>query len=153
MLRHRKFNKKQGLPFEQNILIQAQEGPSALRRIGYRDAVTGRRCIFLTKLAAKTIADIYKERWQIEIFFHFIKQNLKIKAFDGNSENAVLTQIHAALIVYLLFCYSKFRCNLSVTLQNLMRILQLNLFHTCPFGNANRKMTPRANPKLTPLPV
>ena len=90
--------------------------------------------MFLTNhfgLAAKTIADIYKERWQIEIFFRWIKQNLKIKAFIGNSENAVMSQIYAALIVYLLLCYTKFLCNLSVTLQNFMRILQLNLFRTC----------------------
>jgi len=135
VLERRKVNKKQGLLSDQTIRLQTQEGPLALRRIAYRDAATDRRYVFLTnhfKLAAKTIADIYKERWQIEIFFRFIKQNLKIKAFIGNSENAVLTQIYAALIVYLLLCYLKFMCNLSVTLQNLMRILQLNLFRTCP---------------------
>jgi IS4 transposase len=82
-------------------------------------------------LAAKTIADIYQERGQIEIFFRFIKQNLKIKAFIGNSENAVLTQIYAALLIYLLLCYLKFMCNLRTTLQNCIRILQLNLFRTC----------------------
>ena len=135
VLERRKVNKKQGLLSDQTIRLQTQERPLALRRIAYRDAATGRRYVFLTnhfRLAAKTIADIYKERWQIEIFFRFIKQNLKIKAFIGNSENAVLTQIYAALIVYLLLCYLKFMCNLSVTLQNLMRILQLNLFRTCP---------------------
>gem|GEM_PF-2534066 len=58
-------------------------------------------------------------------------QNLKIKAFIGNSENAVLSQIYAALIVYLLLCYTKFLCNLNVALQHFMRILQLNLFRTC----------------------
>ena len=90
--------------------------------------------MFLTnhfKLSARTIADIYKERWQIEIFFRFIKQGLKIKAFIRNSENAVLTQIYTALIVHLLLCYLKFMCNLSITLQNCIRILQLNLFRTC----------------------
>ena len=134
VLERRKINKKQGLLSDQTICIQAQEGSLVLRRIGYRDPVTGRRYIFLTnhfKLAAKTIADIYKERWQIEIFFRFIKQNLKIKAFIGNSENAVMTQIYAALIVYLLLRYLKFMCNLSFTLQNCIRILQLNLFRTC----------------------
>jgi len=134
VLERRKVNKKPGLLSDQTIRLQAQECPIPLRRIAYRDAATGRRYVFLTnhfKLAAKTIADIYKERWQIEIFFRFIKQNLKIKAFIGNSENAVVTQIYAALIVYLLLCYTKFLCNLSVTLQNLMRILQLNLFRTC----------------------
>jgi hypothetical protein len=71
---------------DQTIRGQAQEGPLLLRRIPYRDAATGRRYVFLTnhfKLAAKTIADTSKERWQIEIFFRFkIKQNLKIKARD-----------------------------------------------------------------------
>jgi IS5 family transposase len=134
VLERRKVNKKQGLLFDQTIRVQAQEGPLLLRRLASRDAATSRRYVFLTnhfKLAAKTIADIYKERWQIEIFFRFIKQNLKIKAFIGNSENAVMTQIYTALIVYLLLCYLKFMCNLNITLQNCIRILQLNLFRTC----------------------
>ena len=137
VLERRKVNKNQGLLSDHTIRLtgaKAQECPIPLRRIAYRDTATGRRYVFLTnhfQLAAKTIADIYKERWQIEIFFRFIKQNLKIKAFIGNSENAVLTQIYAALIVYLLLCYLKFMCNLSITLQNCIRILQLNLFRTC----------------------
>jgi putative transposase len=136
VLERRKVNKKQGLLSDQTIrlTLKAPERHLILRRIAYQDAVTGKNYVFLTnhfKLAAKTIADIYKERWQIEIFFRFIKQNLKIKAFMGNSENAVLSQIYAALIAYLLLCYVKFLCNLSVTLQKLTRILQLNLFRTC----------------------
>jgi Transposase DDE domain/Domain of unknown function (DUF4372) len=134
VLDHRKVNKNQGLLSDQTIRLTGEECPGPLRRIAYRDATTGKRYVFLTnhfKLAAKTIADIYKERWQIEIFFRFIKQNLKIKAFIGNSENAVLTQIYVALIVYLLLCYLKFMCNLNITLQNCIRILQLNLFRTC----------------------
>lgn len=137
VLERRKVNTHQGLLSDHTIRLtgaKAQECPVPLRRIAYRDTATGRRYVFLTnhfQLAAKTIADIYKERWQIEIFFRFIKQNLKIKAFIGNSENAVLTQIYAALIVYLLLCYLKFQCNLSITLQNYIRILQLNLFRTC----------------------
>jgi len=137
VLERRKVNYNQGLLSDQTIRLtgaKAQECPVPLRRITYCDAATGRRYVFLTnhfKLAAKTIADIYKERWQIEIFFRFIKQNLKIKAFIGNSENAVLTQVYTALIVYLLLCYLKFLCNLSITLQSCIRILQLNLFRTC----------------------
>ena len=113
---------------------KARECPKPLRRIVYQDPKTEKVYVFLTnhfRLAAKTIADIYKERWQIEIFFRFIKQNLKIKAFIGNSENAVMSQIYAALIVYLLLCYTKFLCNLNVALQHFMRVLQLNLFQTC----------------------
>ena len=126
-----------GLMSDETILLtgaKARECPKPLRRIVYRDPATRKVYVFLSnhfRLAAKTIANIYKERWQIEIFFRWIKQNLKIKAFIGNSENAVLTQIYAALIVYLLLCYTKFLCNLSVTLQNFMRILRLNLFRTC----------------------
>jgi len=137
VLERRKVNTHQGLLSDHTIRLtgaKSQECPGPLRRIAYRDSATGRRYVFLTnhfQLAAKTIADIYKERWQIEIFFRFIKQNLKIKAFIGNSENAVLTQIYAALIVYLLLCYLKFMCNLSITLQSCIRILQLNLFRTC----------------------
>ena len=137
VLERRKVNYNQGLLSDQTIRLtgaKAQECPMPLRRITYCDAATGRRYVFLTnhfQLAAKTIADIYKERWQIEIFFRFIKQNLKIKAFIGNSENAVLTQVYTALIVYLLLCYLKFQCNLSITLQSCIRILQLNLFRTC----------------------
>jgi hypothetical protein len=114
--------------------VRARECPQPLRRIVYQDPETEKVYVFLTnhfRLAVKTIADIYKERWQIEIFFRFIKQNLKIKAFIGNSENAVMSQVYAALIVYLLLCYTKFLCNLNVALQHFMRILQLNLFRTC----------------------
>jgi putative transposase len=81
VLERRKVNKKQGLLSDQTIRLQAQECPLALRRIAFRDAATGRRYVFLTnhfKLAAKTIADIYKERWQIEIFFRFDFANLKL---------------------------------------------------------------------------
>ena len=132
-------NKTQGLLSDQTIRltgVKALECPAPLRRIAYWDAASGKHYVFLTnhfKLSAKTIADIYKERWQIEIFFRWIKQNLRIKAFIGNSENAVLSQIFVALMVYLLLCYLKFWCNLSITLQTLMRLLQLNLFRTCTF--------------------
>jgi putative transposase len=137
VLERRKVNTALGLVSDETIKLtgaKARECPKPLRRIVYQDSETGKVYVFLTnhlRLAAKTIADIYKERWQIEIFFRFIKQNLKIKAFIGNSENAVMSQIYAALIVYLLLCYTKFLCNLNVVLQHFMRILQLNLFRTC----------------------
>jgi len=137
VLARRPVNAALGLVSDETIVLtgaKARECPKPLRRIVYQDPATAKVYVFLTnhfRLAAKTIADIYKERWQIEIFFRWIKQNLKIKAFIGNSENAVMSQIYAALIVYLLLCYTKFLCNLSVTLQNFMRILQLNLFRTC----------------------
>ncbi len=102
--------------------------------IGYRDPETKKHYVFLTnnfKLSAKTIADIYKERWQIEIFFRWIKQNLKIKAFIGNSRNAVMTQIYVALIAYLLLCMFKYLSKIPGSLQNLLRVIQLNLFRRC----------------------
>lgn len=133
----RRINKSQGLSSDQTIVLTGTKGllcPQPLRRIGYRDPETKIHYVFLTnnfKLSAKTIADIYKERWQIEIFFRWIKQNLRIKAFIGNSRNAVMTQIYVALIAYLLLCMFKFMSKVSASLQNLIRVVQLNLFRTC----------------------
>ena len=87
--------------------------------------------MFLTnnfKLAAKTIADIYKSRWQVELFFKWIKQNLKIKSFIGTSKNAVMTQIWIAMCVYLLLSFLKFESGLHKSLEQILRILPLNLF-------------------------
>jgi len=109
----------------------AKKCPIALRRIGYRDPHSGKHYVFLTnnfKLAAKTIADIYKARWEVELFFKWIKQNLKIKSFIGTSKNAVMTQIWIALCVYLLLAFIKFQSKLSKSMQQILRLLQLNLF-------------------------
>ena len=87
--------------------------------------------VFLTnnfKLSARTIADIYKARWQVELFFKWIKQNLKIKLFVGTSKNAVLTQIWIAMCVYLLMAFLKFQSSLTKSVQQIARLLQLNLF-------------------------
>ena len=109
----------------------AKKCPIQLRRIGYRDPETGKHYIFLTnnfKLAAKTIADIYKARWDVELFFKWIKQNLKIKTFIGTSKNAVMTQIWIAICVYLLLAFLKFQSKLKKSMQQILRLLQLNLF-------------------------
>ena len=79
-------------------------------------------------MAARTIADIYKARWQVELFFKWIKQNLKIKSFVGTSKNAVMTQIWIALSMYLLIAFLKFQSKLTKRMQQLLRLLQLNLF-------------------------
>ncbi len=79
-------------------------------------------------MAAKTIADIYKARWKIELFFKWIKQNLKIKTFLGTSPNAVMTQIWIALITILVFAYMKFLANVGQSITQIQRLLQLNLF-------------------------
>ena len=124
-----------GLSSDQSIeftgVLTAKKCPIQLRRIGYRDPETGKHYVFLTnnfKLAAKTIADIYKARWQVEMFFKWIKQNLKIKSFIGTSKNAVMTQIWIALCVYLLLAFIKFQSKLKKSMQQILRLLQLNLF-------------------------
>lgn len=106
-------------------------GMKALRLVGYICPETGRNYVFLTNiehLTAQTIADIYKSRWQIELFFKWLKQNLKLKGFLGTSRNAVLTQIWAALCVSLLLAYIKFVSRIDLSLQQIARLLQLNLF-------------------------
>lgn len=102
-----------------------------LRRIGYRDVETGKHYVFLTNhfgLSAKTIANVYKDRWQVELFFKAIKQNLKIHAFVGNSRNAVLTQIWIALCTFLMLSYLKFLSKTGWSEQRILRLLQANLF-------------------------
>ena len=127
--------KDKGLSSDQTIeftgVQTAKKCPIQLRRIGYTDPDTGKHYVFLTnnfKLAAKTIADIYKSRWQVELFFKWIKQNLKIKSFIGTSKNAVMTQIWIAMCVYLLLSFLKFGSGLHKSLQQILRILPLNLF-------------------------
>lgn len=108
-----------------------KEGLSPVRRIGYRDPETKKHYVFITnqfKWSAQTIADIYKQRWQVELFFKWIKQNLKIKSFLGTSENAVMTQVLVALCLYLLLAYLKFQARISKSLQQIMQLLQINLF-------------------------
>lgn len=132
--RHPVLNNK-GLTSDQTIILTGigavKDCPIQLRRISYRDQETGKQYVFLTnhfKLAAKTIADIYKARWQVELFFKWIKQNLKIKSFVGTSKNAVMTQIWIALCVYLLIAFIKFQAKLKQSMQQILRLLQLNLF-------------------------
>ena len=126
---------EKGLTSDQTIeftgVQTSKKCPIQLRRIGYRDTESGKHYVFLTnnfKLAAKTIADTYKARWQVELFFKWIKQNLKIKSFVGTSKNAVMTQIWVALCVYLLLAYIKFQSKLNRSMQQILRLLQLNLF-------------------------
>ena len=96
-----------------------------------RDPSSGKRYTFLTnhfRLSAQTIADVYRERWHIELFFKEIKQNLRIKTFVGNTENAVLIQIYTALTIYLLLKYQKFLSHLGLSVQQLFQLIQINLF-------------------------
>jgi len=128
-LRKRRGRKAAGITADQTILLG--NIPHPLRMVGYCDPETGKEYRFVTNadhLGAKIIADLYKERWQIELFFKWIKQNLKIKTFLGTSKNAVLTQIWIALCVYLLLAFLKFKAKLGISMQQMLRLLQLNLF-------------------------
>jgi len=121
--------KSRGVTNDQQIKLKGIDEP--LRLVAYTDLKTGQEYRFVTNahhLKAAEIAAIYKERWQIEQFFKWIKQNLKIKTFLGTSRNAVLTQIWIALCVYLLIAYLNFKANLGNSMQQILRVLQLNLF-------------------------
>lgn len=134
VIERRPVNKNLGLTSDQEIKLTSKKGAQyegQLRRIGYICPETGNHYFFLTnnmKLSAKTIASIYKERWQIELFFKWIKQNLKIKSFVGTSKNAVLTQIWIAMCTYLLMAYIKFTSRITKAVSEMVRLLQLNLF-------------------------
>jgi hypothetical protein len=113
--------------------------PDALRRISYFDAETNNRLKFLTNnftLPALTIAQIYKCRWQVELFFRWIKQHLRIKAFFGTSENAVKTQIWIAVSVYVLVAIVRKRVGLEATLYQILQILSVTLFEKTPILRA-----------------
>jgi len=108
-----------------------QEYPGYLRRVRFRDAKTGKTLVFLTNqtaLPALTICDLYKSRWQVELFFKWIKQHLRIKKFYGTSENAVKTQIWIAVSVYVLVAIVRKRLKLDVSLYTLMQVFSVTVF-------------------------
>jgi len=117
-----------------------QHYPDRLRRIRFRDAETGRILVFLTNnfdLPALTIAALYKKnRWQVELFFKWIKQHLRIKQFYGTSENAVKTQIWIAVSVYVLVAIVKKRLRLDPSLYTLMQVLSVTIFEKMPIQTA-----------------
>ena len=130
-----KPNKKKGVIFDKTIKLTGfyakQDYPEELRMIKYRDKETDKTLVFLTDnfyLAASTIAQIYKSRWQIELFFKWIKQNLKIKSFLGTSKNAVLSQIWVAMCYYLIVAYIKYQTKYSYSLLELTRLLSEAIF-------------------------
>ena len=141
VIESRPVDKTTGLRCDQTIRLQTKKGkrdfPRRLRRISYVDTESGKRLVFLTNhfdLPALTIAAIYKNRWQIELFFKWIKQNLRIKAFFGTTENAVRTQIWIALCVYLLVaCLNKIH-GIDESLSRILQILSVNVFQKVPFN-------------------
>ena len=132
-------DKSTGVQCDQTIILKTfyslQGYPQPLRRIRYFDENLGKRFVFLTNdfdLPAMTIASLYKSRWQIELFFKWIKQHLRIKVFYGTSQNAVKAQIWMAVSVYLLVAIVKKRLGLAVPLYTILQILSVTIFETTP---------------------
>ncbi len=122
-----------------NGFYAAKHFPGHLRRVRYRDPETGKNLVFLTNqfaLPALTICDLYRCRWQVELFFKWIKQHLRIKRFYGTSENAVRTQIWIAISVYVLVAIIKKQLRLDASLHTLLQILSLTLFEKLPLHQA-----------------
>lgn len=127
--RKRRGRKSPGVIEDQEIHLGKR--PETFRQITYLDEETGITYQFVTNaldIPAQTVADLYKERWQIELFFKWIKQNLKVKSFLGTSMNAVKTQLWIALCAYLVLSFLKFQSKAKLSPQRMLRILQLNLF-------------------------
>jgi hypothetical protein len=136
-------DKNTGVQADQTVILASFESasayPDALRRVVYYDAETGLRLQFLTNnftLPALTIAQVYKQRWQVELFFKWIKQHLRIKAFFGTSENAVKTQIWIAVSVYVLVAIVRRRLGLDATLYQILQILSVIPFEKTPILQA-----------------
>lgn len=141
-----------GIICDQTIALDGhyakQHYPERLRRIRFRDAETGKMLVFLTNnfdLPALTIAALYKNRWQVELFFKWIKQHLRIKQFYGTSENAVKTQIWIAVSVYVLVAIVKKRLRLDASLYTLMQVLSVTIFEKVPIQTALSSETSKCN--------
>ena len=139
----RPVDKTTGLRSDHTVILTAIDSakayPDPLRRVTYFDAEKEKRLKFLTNnfaLPALTIAQIYKCRWQVELFFKWIKQHLRIKAFYGTSENAVKTQIWIAVSVYVLVAIVRKRLGLEASLYQILQILSLTLFEKVPISQA-----------------
>jgi len=132
---YRLVDKSTGLRCDQTIVLKGRKSseqyPAPLRRISYYDAENKKRFVFLTNnftLPALTIAQLYKCRWQVELFFKWVKQHLRIKAFFGTSMNAVKTQIWIAISVYVLVAIVKKQLNLDRSMNEILQILSITLF-------------------------
>jgi len=133
------IDKKTGLQCDQTVVLttyySSKDYPEKLRRIKYHDTETEKRLVFLTNnfsLPALTIAQLYRCRWQVELFFKWIKQHLRIKKFYGTSENAVKTQVWIAISVYVLVAIIKKRLKLDMSLYTILQILSVTVFEKMP---------------------
>jgi len=139
----RPVDKTTGLRTDQTIVLAGPKSsrlyPDPLRRITFYDVKHQRRFVFLTNnftLPALTIAQLYKCRWQVELFFKWIKQNLRIKAFYGTTENAVKTQVWTAISVYVLVAIAKKELRLERSMSEILQILSVTLFEKTPISEA-----------------
>jgi hypothetical protein len=135
--------KSKGILADQTIALDgfytSKDYPEHLRRISFRDPDTGKRLVFMTNnftLPAETVAALYKKRWQVELFFKWIKQNLRIKHFYGTSENAVKTQIWIAVSVYVLVAIIKKEMALEISLYTFLQILSVRPFEKVQLSSA-----------------
>jgi len=135
----RPIDKTTGLRADQTIVLTGRKSrqayPEPLRRVSYVDAERNKRLVFLTNhfdIPAQTVADLYKQRWQVELFFKWIKQHLRIKTFYGTSANAVKTQVWIAISAYLLVAIAKKRLHLPASLHTILHIVEVNLFEKTP---------------------
>jgi uncharacterized protein DUF4372/DDE family transposase len=136
-------NRSAGIICDQRIALDgfyvSQDYPEQLRRIRFKDPESGKTLVFLTNntaLPALTIAALYKSRWQVELFFKWIKQHLRIKRFIGNSENAVKTQIWCAVSTYVLIAIVKKELQLDASLYSLLQILSVSVFEKTQLSQA-----------------
>lgn len=136
-------DRTQGIICDQTVLLSGfysqKNYPIHLRRIRFNDIESGKTLVFLTNLfgpPAATICALYKARWQVELFFKWIKQHLRIKKFYGTSENAVKTQIWSAVAVYVLVAIVRKRLNLDASLYTLLQVFSLTLFEKIPLNKA-----------------
>ena len=143
------MDKTTGWRFAQSVILTGcyarRDYPDPLRRIGFRDPQTGQALVFLTNnftAAALTITQLYRGRWHIELFFKWIKQHLRIKAFYGASDNAVRVQVWIALSVYLLVAILKKRLRLPTSLYTMLQIFSLTLFEKTPMLQALSQTPP-----------
>jgi hypothetical protein len=139
----RPVDRTTGLICDQTIVLEGQysqqDYPEQLRRVRFKDPLTGKRLVFLTNnmvLPALTICLLYKNRWKVELFFKWIKQHLRVKRFYGQSPNAVKTQIWIAISVYVLIAIVKKRLKLTASLYTLLQILSVTLFEKMPVNKA-----------------
>jgi hypothetical protein len=146
-----------GLICDQTIVLTGfysnQDFDTPLRRVRFKDPATGKGLVFLTNnftLPAFTITELYRCRWQVELFFKWIKQHLRIKVFFGTSENAVKTQIWIAVSVYVLVAIVKKRLNISASLYEILQILSLTMFERIPLDQLLNKIVTEDIHTLSP---